>query len=686
MQKIRLLGLGILFIARVQAQPAINRQLTKDDALFATYAADMSRTAYCYDQAYHFLFYKENAAISFVSEQGGNLGLAFEKDSEKRIILAEMYSPPVISASFNDLVRYSFYPFQDIKVESTFLVYSSTLALQEVKISNESLNRQKLEFLPYFSRQENLEALKRTPSGSLEYIIHKEKDSWMKEHNIPLAEEYYNVFEVNGGSGEVFTYDGQEDFKENYRAGGETKLENKSLVGFSLNLDLHPGEEKTYRIVRAVAPEELRKNLSSQINRLYQINLNGFIESDEENFSQIPPVNFKNKDYQNLYWSAFSLIRQCMMPPEGESSFNYYVFSREPKWGWGYGGQVFHESLVMLAYAYMDPVSAMKSQKVFMERQWPSGYINYRTGPYLNEEIEYNGQFTSSAPWFNYQNYQVYLVSHDQDFLKEAYKSGKAFYNYYVDNRDTNNNGLCEWGAHAVLESVRDARVAVWDRVGWPANFESPDLNAMLVMEAKSLAKMAADLGLTREADEWTKKAITRSDLINKYLWDADSGFYFNADKKDMDFNYNHPGDLKIMEIIGFMPLWAGVASEKQAEQLIRNLTDPEKFWRRFGIPSLSAEDEYYNPIGYWNGPIWIQWQYLLFRGLIDYGYEDLALELAERVLDNVIYHLKKDHTFWEFYSADDYQAGWNKTYIWTGITARFLIDMKQIETARGQK
>ncbi len=39
-------------------------------------------------------------------------------------------------------------------------------------------------------------------------------------------------------------------------------------------------------------------------------------------------------------------------------------FSREPKWGWGYGGQVFHESLVMLAYAFMDPESAMNSQRV----------------------------------------------------------------------------------------------------------------------------------------------------------------------------------------------------------------------------------------------------------------------------------------------------------------------------------
>ena len=93
----------------------------------------------------------------------------------------------------------------------------------------------------------------------------------------------------------------------------------------------------------------------------------------------------------------------------------------------------------------------------------------------------------------------------------------------------------------------------------------------------------------------------------------------------------------------------------------------------------MTAKDEYYNPIGYWNGPIWIQWQYLLFRGLLDYGYVDEAVELTERVMDNVIHQLKVANNFWEFYSADDYQAGWHKNYIWTGIVARMLIDLDQI-------
>ena len=66
--------------------------------------------------------------------------------------------------------------------------------------------------------------------------------------------------------------------------------------------------------------------------------------------------------------------------------------------------------------------------------------------------------------------------------------------------------------------------------------------------------------------------------------------------------------------------MWAGVADSTQVRQLVNVMTDTTEFWRPFGVPSLSAKDDYYNPIGYWNGPVWVQWDYLLFRGLLDHG------------------------------------------------------------------
>jgi len=227
-----------------------------------------------------------------------------------------------------------------------------------------------------------------------------------------------------------------------------------------------------------------------------------------------------------------------------------------------------------------------------------------------------------------------------------------------------------------VLECVRDARVAVWDEVGDPTNFEDVDCNIMLVSEAKSLSSMAKELGLSREADGWTEDARKRTELINQYMWDPETGFYYNISKKGHSFSFKTKNDLKRKEIIAFLALWAGVADKEQAEALMKHLTNPDEFWRKYGVPTLSADDSYYNPIGYWNGPVWVQWDYLVFRGLLNYGYRNEAKELAEKVMSNMINQLKTDHWFWEFYSPDDHQAGWNKTYIWAGIIARFIIDL----------
>jgi hypothetical protein len=164
-------------------------------------------------------------------------------------------------------------------------------------------------------------------------------------------------------------------------------------------------------------------------------------------------------------------------------------------------------------------------------------------------------------------------------------------------------------------------------------------------------------------------------------MWDEETGFYYHVHKIDHDFSYKAPNDLKRKEIIGFLPLWAGIANQHQAEKLIQHLQNPAEFWREYGVPTLSAADKYYNPHGYWNGPVWVQWQYLIFRGLLNYGYFDIAKKLTEKVLNNIIYNLKTNHWFWELYSPDDNWAGWNKTYIWTGIIARFLIDLHQIQT-----
>ena len=669
-----------------------NLNVKQDDPIYTTYAAALSRSEYKVNEGYQFVWYDPEKCMSFESAQAGGLGVAFKLNGIVKYKLSQFYKAPVITTSYSDMVKYNYYPYKNIKVESIFFVYSSRVAIRELKITNETPFEIKLEVYPFIKiLNRDYTDIKETENGV--QFNHKEfPDGWMKDHNIPFqkditdvlllnekpdAEGSYNIFSsVNDTIANIFLNDLINTVLKNNFLDGTAKI-----ISLQKSVTISVGNSVTLKVIRGI--NEAGKDISQPISNcklLMTENLEKFVKEDEKTYSKIPQINFEVKDYNALYWNAFSLLRQCMLPPEGKCHYNYYVFSREPRWGWGYGGQVFHESLSMLAYVLMDPQSAMNSQRVFMERQHPDGYINYRTGPYLNETIPDNGQLTTSAPWFNWENWEIYKLTKDRKFLEDAYLSGKKLFEYFMKNRDSNNDGLCEWGGDGELESVRDARVAIWDEVGKPSNFDDVALNFDLVKEAKSLEAMANDLGFKEEAKTFKENYEKRTALINKFMWDPVTKFYYNINKNDHSFTFKKKNDLKRKEIIAFLALWSGVANKVQAKELVKHLTDPKEFWRNYGVPSLSADDSYYVPIGYWNGPVWTQWQYLIFRGLIDYGYKKEAKELVKKVLTNVDYQLSTNHWFWEFYSADDLQAGWNKTYIWAGIIARMLIDFNSLK------
>jgi len=683
MRKILFIITFLVFCIVINSQQYLsNLNASSNDPIYTTYAASIERSDYKIDQAYHLLWYDDERGIEFTSKDGGDICIAFIKDSILCYSISQFYSKPIIKTSYSDIVVLTAEPFKEIKVELIFNVYSSGILIQDITVSNQSSFDEDLEIITFFRPTEGKISNVIIPdsTNSFTFDLKKSRDSWMDEHDIPYDENLFNIYESFDENAvcKIFTKAGESFLDELF----VSSIDSDIILVLNHKVELSKNELVSIRVIRALQSTSIdKKELRSNVDLLENIDLSDVVNKNEYLYSKIPSIDFELSEHEMVYYSAYSLIRQCMMPPEGEAGYNYYVFSREPKWGWGYGGQVFHESLVMLAYAFMDPIGAMNSQRIYMERQWDNGYINYRTGPYLNESIKYDDEFTSSAPWFNYQNYEIYKITGDIDFLEEAYYSGKKFYKYYVSNRDKDNDGLCEWGAHAVLECVRDARVAVWDRVGWPSNFEAVDQNSMLIMEEKSLAEMAEILNLTEESKMWKDEAENRTKLLNETFWDDESGFFYHVDKESHNFTHNEKDDLKIKEIIGFLPLWANAVDSATAVSLLKHFKNPDEFNRKFGIPTLSADDPYYNPIGYWNGPIWIQWQYLVFRGLIDYGYYDEAIDLFNRVIDNIINQLKVDHNFWEFYSSDDYQAGWNKTYIWTGIIARMMIDVSKLKT-----
>jgi hypothetical protein len=669
----------------ISTPPLSRLKVSADSPLYTTYAAAKERSRFVLDEGYHFRFYDPDSPVEFTTDHAGAWGLAVSDGDREAITLKQWNEAPVITLSYPDMVQWTGRPLSDLEISGTFAVHSSQLSMQEITLRNLTRFPRTVKLLLYLRYDQRVfEKIRFEPGGmTMQHV--EPPDRWTLEHNIPAISPVHDLvlaspgfishpatLTAQGGSAEVLS-----GLLHSTAATGQEEVSNARTVALLLDIDMLPMARRQVRIVRGVAADESsRDELRGKARMLLTGDLAQLKHHDEDLFRKVPPLKSDDKNLQLLYWSCWAMMRQVMLPPEAGAPVNYYIFSREPSWGWGHGGQVFHESLTMMAYALMDPAGAMDSQRFFAMRQDTDGYIPYRIGPYLNETIETNGQRTTSAPWYAWTNWEVFSITHDRSFLEQMYASSKRLYRWYTTHRDRDGDGLCEWGGDAVLESVRDARVAVWDEVADPTEVEALDLNCMLVMEAKSLAEMARELGLLDEAADFRMEAEKRAENIRDTMWDEETGFFYHISRDHHGFTIHHSNDLKRKEIIGFLPLWAGIATKQQAARLIgEHLTNRNEFWRKYGIPSLSADDPYYDPKGYWNGPVWVEWNYLIQRGLFNYGYDDDARELAHRVAQGMILVLQETHTIWEFYSPDEAWGGWHATYIWAGLINRMLLD-----------
>jgi len=97
------------------------------------------------------------------------------------------------------------------------------------------------------------------------------------------------------------------------------------------------------------------------------------------------------------------------------------------------------------------------------------------------------------------------------------------------------------------------------------------------------------------------------------------------------------------------LPLWAGIPNDDRAKKLIKNtITNPERFWRIFGIPTdpESQPDLQDKP----DPHIQISWNGFVGEGLLKYGHIETAVELVTRLMAAVSANLKRNQGFRQNY------------------------------------
>ena len=84
------------------------------------------------------------------------------------------------------------------------------------------------------------------------------------------------------------------------------------------------------------------------------------------------------------------------------------------------------------------------------------------------------------------------------------------------------------------------------------------------------------------------------------------------------------------------MPLYAGTISKERAAVLVKQLEDGKKFGPAYAVPSVPLDSANFDPERYWQGPTWLNTNWLIIEGLKRYGYHDHAAALSETSLEMV--------------------------------------------------
>lgn len=193
-------------------------------------------------------------------------------------------------------------------------------------------------------------------------------------------------------------------------------------------------------------------------------------------------------------------------------------------------------------------------------------------------------------------------------------------------------------------------------------------LNCLMYKELQAVAYLGEKLGV--DVSEFAAEAENLCSAIRTHCYDEKDGMYYSVDLNLLPVDpdqWLHKGaprhwDCLIQRIgswSGFMAMWAGIATPEQAERMVReNLLDEKAFWGKGGVRSLSKYEKMYrvqksgNP-SCWLGPVWGIGNYMVFRGLLRYGFEKEARELAEKTVAMFQRDLREYGQLHEYYDPD---------------------------------
>lgn len=190
-------------------------------------------------------------------------------------------------------------------------------------------------------------------------------------------------------------------------------------------------------------------------------------------------------------------------------------------------------------------------------------------------------------------------------------------------------------------------------------SIEDLNFNSILIRANTHLVDIAK--AIKEELPEELIGKMNKTTKALEELWDPYSGQYYSRDFVTHRL-------LKTASIATLMPLYAGSITQERADQLVKLLENDHLFGTAYPVPSVPPSSFWFNRKRYWQGPSWVNTNWLIIDGLTRYGFKDHAAALKESTIEMV-----EKSGFYEYFDPMNGEALGAPNFSWT---ASLIIDL----------
>lgn len=288
--------------------------------------------------------------------------------------------------------------------------------------------------------------------------------------------------------------------------------------------------------------------------------------------------------------------------------------------------------------------------------------------------------FNSAKPILAQMTLLAYKKNRHLEFVKSIYPKLVKHIEHW-ENTQQKTNGLFVW--RSLRGSGADNHPAIYGR---PLNSSAGvELNCFMYLELEAMAELADLCEDVEKKKFYQEKKEKLAEGINRHMWDSIDGMYYHLDMLSnkpptatQEIVWDVP--LKFRTWTCFISMYAKIAPEKYADRMVKeHLLNPEEFWSDYGLRTMAKNEPSYNTMetsnpSNWQGPIWIVSTYIIFKGLLNYGYVEEAERVAENILTTLSKDIRKNGALHEYYNPETGDSNISLGFMNWNALARLMV------------